>query len=535
MPTLKIPFFGSYNRREFNTSNLDQRVIGGIFNVVKNPLTNSVSPYLEKRCGLKSLFTAQGGSGGAIPYVSPGTLGIYSAFANPSTLYESTTALGTITGAIVHITECISNSVVTLLITSNDGTGWYYPTDASGVSATFAGTTHSNTTMDGITSTAKYYVGQLLTGSGLSAGTRIATIIDANSITMTIAAGSGVTATFTHEYVAKQISANFPTGIVGPFAEMDGYVFIMTATARVYNSDLNTVATWSSASYIPANIYTDAGQGLFKRTNYIGAFGTSSVEFFYNAGNPTGSPLSAAPQLAKALGAAVISGAFRKPFASFEDNVYWVGTGGDLYRFDGFTPVKLSNIGVLSSLNSVSQLLPYGFDVFRLNGSLIVNVSSNVANKSRWHFPDQGGIWAEPGFTDAVFISSYGSSAYAVISGTDTSGKVYQLDGTTFLDNGAAFTMTTQIQTDMETNLRKFVSELRVDCDVQASGNLGVSYSDDDGATFSTPRNISMTSTRMRLPRLGSFVGKRLWKFTHSDNTAWRGRRVEIDYTIGNR
>lgn len=90
-------------------------------------------------------------------------------------------------------------------------------------------------------------------------------------------------------------SGNFPGNIageqlVGGAVSVDGFLFLMTASGLIYNSALNAPQTWN-LDFIGADIDSDNGIALHKHHNHVCAIGTDSIEFFYNAGNPSGSPL----------------------------------------------------------------------------------------------------------------------------------------------------------------------------------------------------------------------------------------------------
>jgi len=75
--------------------------------------------------------------------------------------------------------------------------------------STITGDTHSNTTIDNITSTAKVNVGMSITGSGIPAGTTVATIASSTSITISQAATgttAGVTLTLKTSTAANQMA-----------------------------------------------------------------------------------------------------------------------------------------------------------------------------------------------------------------------------------------------------------------------------------------------------------------------------------------
>jgi hypothetical protein len=87
------------------------------------------------------------------------------------------------------------------------------------------------------------------------------------------------------------------------FCALDGYIFIATTNNRIYNCDLNTVATWSATSFLTAADTPGAIMWLAKIRNYLIAFKEKSIEFFEDVGNPTpGSPLEPRKSLNRTIG-----------------------------------------------------------------------------------------------------------------------------------------------------------------------------------------------------------------------------------------
>ena len=72
---------------------------------------------------------------------------------------------------------------------------------------------------------------------------------------------------------------------------LDGYLFIADKFGQIHNSNLNDYTTWNALDFISAESEGDMLTYLGKQGDHIAALGTSTVEFFYNAGNPSGSPL----------------------------------------------------------------------------------------------------------------------------------------------------------------------------------------------------------------------------------------------------
>lgn len=141
--------------------------------------------------------------------------------------------------------------------------------------------------------------------------------------------------------ITQITDADYPsTTAVGQFINVDGYLFVMTNLGQIYNSDLGAPLSWTSTNFIVASISPDRGIGLAKYKNQIVAFGANSVEFFYNAANPTGSPLARTEQAA-ITGIGCINA---KTIVSMQDSVYWIS--GDVapgvYKLDNFKPKKIS-------------------------------------------------------------------------------------------------------------------------------------------------------------------------------------------------
>lgn len=539
MKTLKFPLVGSYNNRSFAAvSGKDQFFKGCVITRAVNKALNAATYYVEKRPGLDPQATPASGKTAYGLYASPSTLSFYTVFSNASSgadLYSGTTNCGTIATSLsappyLAFTETIISGITYILITSrttvSNGVGWFLASDATTGGLSQTGTTHSNTTVDGIASTTGYYAGQAYSGSGIAANTRIASVDSANQITLTLAASTSTTASFTREAVAKIIDADFPTDVVGGFAELDGWVTVMTYSGRVYNSDLNSVISWNAANYLTCSKYADNGRGVIRYRSRIIAFGTNSIEFLYNAGNASGSPFSSADE---AIGSAAMSVHDFNCVANAEGSVYWLACDGNVYTMEGYSPKRISASGIAPDLVN-TKVTP-----FFLDKKSYLNL--NYSSSSYWYCITDD-IWLESAFGNIAYAASVGGvvGTFFLLGGSDTTGKRYGMftgSSAVYQDNGSAFTMSIQVATDAGTNKRKFVSELRIEADVQASGTLDVSYSDDDGASFSTAQSISLTSTRMRLTgTLGSFEGTRLWKFEHSANTPFRAKSIEIDYEV---
>ena len=86
---------------------------------------------------------------------------------------------------------------------------------------------------------------------------------------------------------------DFPTPHIPFPIFLGGYLFVAKANSNdIYNSDLNAPTVWQAGNFISAEGNSDYLRGLARIGDYIVAIGSQSVEYFYNAGNATGTPLA---------------------------------------------------------------------------------------------------------------------------------------------------------------------------------------------------------------------------------------------------
>lgn len=179
-------------------------------------------------------------------------------------------------------------------------------------SASFAGDTHTNTTIDGISSTAGLQVGMLLSGSGIQDGTRITSITSATAIKVspaTTATASAVSITYAAVgspnpaagllYVQLQDNynryldsfANFLSPLSGSDLGVTsgltpGVVYVITALGTTTTANWQTlgVPTGTAPAVGVAFMALVAGAGAGNGT--VKAVGVSGVSGLEMIGNP---------------------------------------------------------------------------------------------------------------------------------------------------------------------------------------------------------------------------------------------------------
>lgn len=166
--------------------------------------------------------------------------------------------------------------------------------------------------------------------------------------------------------VVQITDSDYPTETVYGVVYLDGYIFVMNRLGVIYNSDLGAPTSWSALSFISANSEADAAVALVRQLNYVVAFKAFSTEFFYDAGNASGSPL------AKVLNALLEVGCASSGSIAFSDNtIYFMSAsrqkGRSIMKMEGYTPKYISNQYIDRILNADSLEEVYAF-VVKTNG-----------------------------------------------------------------------------------------------------------------------------------------------------------------------
>ena len=92
--------------------------------------------------------------------------------------------------------------------------------------------------------------------------------------------------------VLTQVSdGDYPSTTARGVVYLDGFFFVMDTDGNIFNSAEEDATSWGASDFIAAQFEPDGGVALAKYGLYIVAFGEYTSEYFWNAGNATGSPL----------------------------------------------------------------------------------------------------------------------------------------------------------------------------------------------------------------------------------------------------
>lgn len=492
MPALRIPIVGSYTNREFSpVQTKDQQFVNCYPEIVENPATGKKTVYLYKRVG-----SSKGSALGSASTASNAMV---------SWSGSSTTNMPVVAGFIDGVGT--STSIWNLQTSVQIG---------SSIPAT--------NQVDCLTET------NLSDGSAYLVGY----FVDSST---------GVTEQwfFQEGGAWTQVTdADFPNNVVGCPVHMDGYVFNLTQDGKIYNSDLNSVSTYTATNFITAGQYPDRGVSLGRLGAQIVAFGEKSIERFYNAGNPVGSPLSRVQDGGLTMGAARRVNHNQYTVLQAFGSIYWLGTSGDgaatgIYRFKGNEPEKISNAAIDKWVASGA--------VFGFIGTAVLHgmrhVLIRLSGIGIYAFCLDTGFWwkltlasGEPTVMLAVDTLNTPQANSYFIGSSNARANVFNDD--LGQDDSVPFTMTVQTTNlDLDTRRKKIWDAVTVIGDVQIfNAQLNISFSDDDFTTFSASRSINLSTQNTRLTRWGA-SRRRAWKITNSTATRLRLEALEFEYHLG--
>lgn len=317
---------------------------------------------------------------------------------------------------------------------------------------------------------------------------------------------------------------------------LDGYLFVTKRdTGDIYNSDLDNPASWTAGNYITSEINSDTNLALAKLKNYLVCFDKTGIEFFYDAANENGSPLGRNESYYQAV-----------TLCSAPINI------GDVLFFVGKKQNSVAEVYMLkdASLKAISpswvnRELPLtvsnndSFAVasgnFGVNGHNFFYLS---LNNTILVLDVDNGFWYYWTFTNDFY---YVLEAVLYIEGVlffcingQQSASVVSED--TYTDNGVNFTASyTTGDVTVDTFNWKSCSRFALHCDyptLLATSTINVSWADNDGFTFTTPRTLTISSNNPYIRMCGRFR-TRNWRIEYADAYPFRMWGCSMDLNVG--
>lgn len=332
------------------------------------------------------------------------------------------------------------------------------------------------------------------------------------------------------------ITTNFPSPNTRDLVYMDTYLFTLDTSANLWNSNPDDPTTWSAANLITAQMVAGNGTGLAKQSNMMVVFTDRHLQFFWDANNTSGSPLTNAEQYIHKIGCNA-----NDTIKSVEDTVFWVGnsfTGGyTVWRMssssvpeDIGTPpltriLSLEGINLSSARAILFRHAGHAFYILTLigtNRSFVYDMDINY-----WY------EWTDTAGTASWPIFETSELNDGVVAQHATNGWLYNVRSDVFQDDSVNFNVVARTpRMDFDTIQRKFVHRLDLVGDAQdASEDVSVTYTDDDYQTFSTQRIFDVSSVRNFGMAWGNFR-RRSWQVQYTGSQAFRMLGIELNISI---
>jgi hypothetical protein len=339
-------------------------------------------------------------------------------------------------------------------------------------------------------------------------------------------------------------AAQFPANTVPGFALLDGTLYVMDVNGAVWgsgfdgsgNSIIDGTAVWGGLNVILAQIEKDGGVFLAKQLTYVIAIKQWTTEFFYDAGNSVGSPLSPIP------GAMLNNGCLNADTVQELDGcLYWVTfnrtNSPQVIKLENLKPRIVSTPAIdrlldATSLSSAFISFPFkhgGHKFYVLtcidqNFTIVYDIDQNL-----WYqWTDANGNYYP--ITSATF-DVYGDHIFQ----NYITGGIYIADGDYEYPNDSGALFPVDIYTpnfDAGVDRKKMLTVMRFNADQTDGCTLSVRHSDDDYKTWSNFRYVDLSQKRPTLRDEGTFY-RRAYHFRKLANTTYRIRSVDLQMGLG--
>jgi hypothetical protein len=319
---------------------------------------------------------------------------------------------------------------------------------------------------------------------------------------------------------------------------LDGYLFIVKSnTADIYNSNLNDPLLYTAGDFITAEMEGDKLLRIAKINNYIAAMGSGSIEYFWDAGNATGSPLQRNDTPIKL-------NTYLAGFAQFGNSLYYIGLNEsgqpDIYMLKDFRIEEMGTPTISRYLNSANNNInAWTAGIVSCKGHTFYIV--NVGTTKTYVLDVDTKLWTSWAYQQtsrfniqvSTGIKTSGNALTYFALGTSSS-AIYKFNDSLFQDNGITFTCTLVTEASSFGTLnRKTMPKLSIIADRPSiDANVDVYWSDDDYQTYNGPRSINLNQDLPCTYNLGWFR-QRNFKLVFTSNENLRLQDLEVQINKG--
>lgn len=363
-------------------------------------------------------------------------------------------------------------------------------------------------------------------------------------------------------------------------AVLDRTMYVLATDGTVWGCALNDPTDWSDAlNFVTAEKEDDGGVYIDKHYDHIVVFGRRTIEFFYDAGNPTGSPLSVRQDISHNIGCADPNSVWRNG-----DDIYFLGidTSGQIqpYVLREYLPQPIANGSIISFITTTKSL----DDIKTIGSGLssggityyiltVYNIDSNgdIEPTATYVYNSNSQVWTEWEYAGSDIekfplvgytITDDSRIGEGIMSGgrlvwandnyvptdstlSDTALYVsngYVIDGYVEMGGGvgseANINMIVRTDNwDADSRDWKFAHQIRFVGDSTVNPqDLTIRWNDDNNVatndTYTGTRTIDISSPLNKLTRLGRFKS-RSFEFEYSGSEQIRVEGLDLDISEG--
>lgn len=377
--------------------------------------------------------------------------------------------------------------------------------------------------------------GVLGTSSGKVAVTEF--LYDTGDVKLVFTDGVDIKTIDSANTIAASVSPDLPTPLEVSLVFLDGYLFVIKGgTSDIYNSNLNDPLAWTAGDFLSSEILPDRITALSKINNYLVAFGPSSIEYFWDAANPSGSPMQRNDTPVKFNG-------YLGGLASHGNKLFYIGNSTEgspsLFMLEDFNIKELGN----PSLRRQFEAAVGSFDDYQ---GTIVSVSGHTfyvvtAAEKTYAIDVETGLWSRWASATATSVNilysanSKTSTRYQPVFYVTGQPYLHRFDETITTDGDVPYDwmIITDVE-DFDSYKQKVINRLTLVGDRPVEDTvISISWTDDDYQTYSTPQTVNLKQELPCIYQCGSFR-RRAHKLTASPTVPFRIRHIEVDVNLGN-
>lgn len=344
--------------------------------------------------------------------------------------------------------------------------------------------------------------------------------------------GNGVKAyTYDGTTLAQITDGDFPAAFTKGWAYLNGTLYVGTTSASIQGSDINDPTAWDPLNVLIAQIEPDKGVALAKQLVYVVDLKQWSTELFYDAANPTGSPLG------RVEGAKAPWGCAHQDSVRDLDGVL---TWASRTRFSAWQVAQLDQVKAkIVSTDAVERLLLHADTsdgVFswctKIGGHrfYILTIKTNNLTLVYDMAEDRWAQWTDTnGDYFPIVDATYDSSGNRIVQ-HETNGKLYKLDPSYYNDAGDLIQIDVYTPNfDANARVMKYLDWMEFIGDQVVGSTMMVRKNDSDynPRQWSNFRPVDLGMKHPRLTNNGSFR-RRAYHLQHRCNTAWRLKAIDL-------